>query len=100
MLRVTAAMDSSSREWPSVMIHGRASRYCRPVEGIDPGRLVTGPNTLDYAGASVGVITADANENSAQSVLVRADQVMCRVMQQRSGNSANDGGELSLGVWV
>lgn len=61
------------------------------------GRFVAGQNALDYAGASVGVITVDANESSAQSALARADQVMYRVKQQRSGNSVNDGDALPLG---
>lgn len=53
------------------------------IERLTAGRFFIGSHTIDYAGASVGVVTSNPGERDAQSVLSRADAAMYETKEAR-----------------
>lgn len=64
-----------------------AALQCR-LTGLTTGSFDIGGGKLDYAGASVGVVTTGAGERDVDTVLKRADEAMYAVKQARQ---ADDG---------
>lgn len=57
--------------------HGASRAAIRErLEQLTTGRFAIGMHTLDYAGASVGVVTSDASERDCEALLARADAAM------------------------
>jgi diguanylate cyclase len=73
-----------------------AERFAETLNELTRGGSGPGQNALAYPGASVGVITVDSSESSAQHILARADQAMYRIKKQRAGGLANDGDALRM----
>lgn len=46
------------------------------LQYLTTGRFSIGMQALDYAGASVGVVTSQANEGDVEGLLARADAAM------------------------
>lgn len=59
------------------------------IERLTAGRFVIGSHTLDYAGASVGVVTSNPGERDARSVLSRADAAMYEAKEARRARSTS-----------
>ena len=53
------------------------------LQGLTTGRFSAGLQTLEYAGASVGVVTSRTGERDVEAVLARADTAMYEVKQAR-----------------
>lgn len=53
------------------------------LERLTIGRFSIGTSTLDYAGASVGVVTSDAGERDCEALLARADKAMYEAKKAR-----------------
>lgn len=53
------------------------------LEGLTAGQFPVATQTLDYPGASVGVITTTANERDSEEVLHRADTAMYEMKKLR-----------------
>ena len=53
------------------------------IAGLTRGIVQLGPLTIDYPGASVGVVNAGNDEEDADRLLARADAAMYAVKQQR-----------------
>jgi diguanylate cyclase len=53
------------------------------VEAATQGRFVIGTGTLDYPGASVGVVSSKPGELNGNDLISRADETMYRIKQQR-----------------
>jgi len=46
------------------------------LQGLTTGRFSIGMQTLDYAGASIGVVTSEPDERDGEALLARADAAM------------------------
>lgn len=65
---------------------GEPDTFGRRIEQATVGRFVANQATIDYAGASVGVAVASAQDANAHSLLSRADGAMyaCKLARKRS----------------
>ncbi len=64
-------------------LEGSRQRFADRLAAITRGHFFIGTTTLDYAGPSIGVITASGAEHSAETALAAADAAMYRVKQAR-----------------
>ncbi|MDO9467510.1 MAG: sensor domain-containing diguanylate cyclase [Thiobacillus sp.] len=53
------------------------------LQRLTTGRFSIGLNTIDYAGASVGVVTSDDSERDCEALLARADAAMYEAKKAR-----------------
>ncbi len=53
------------------------------LRGLTRGRFQLQEMVLDYAGPSIGIVTADAGERDAEALLARADEAMYQIKKQR-----------------
>lgn len=60
------------------------------LERLTTGQFMIGTVTLDYSGASVGVVTSDPDERDSQVVLVRADEAMYQTKRVRRAGIKRD----------
>lgn len=58
------------------------------LETATRGRFDLGEHTLDYAGPSIGIVTADHDEAGAEAAIARADAAMYEIKRQRKALSA------------
>lgn len=71
--------------------HGESRAVIRErLERLTSGRFDLGKFTLDYAGASVGVVTSGINEREAEEVLARADAAMYEIKKLRQSSLRRD----------
>ncbi len=65
--------------------------FAESLSELTQGRFVIGDISLDHQGASIGVVTADTSDSSAQNILANADAAMYQVKKKRRKAAANDG---------
>ena len=65
-----------------------ADVLCRRLEAATRGRFDIGGTSIDYAGASVGVVLARTGEVDAEALLARADRAMYASKHERRGGRA------------
>ncbi|MDX1633746.1 MAG: sensor domain-containing diguanylate cyclase [Marinobacter sp.] len=56
------------------------------IEELTSGVFPLDGHSLDYPGASVGVVTSNAGEHSCEALLARADDAMYSIKRQRKSN--------------
>ena len=61
------------------------------LERLTTGQFMIGTSTLNYAGASVGVVTSGASERDCEAVLARADTAMYAIKKARRVWAKGDG---------
>lgn len=62
------------------------------LERLTTGQFSIGSIALDYAGASIGVVTSAANERNSEALLARADAAMYEIKKvRRTQKPANSG---------
>lgn len=73
---VFGAASSASHDASRVAIRER-------LERLTTGQFMIGATTLDYTGASVGVVSSDPHELDCEAVLARADEAMYAIKKAR-----------------
>ena len=61
------------------------------LERLTTGQFTIGTSTLNYTGASVGVVTSDTNERDCEAVLARADAAMYVTKRARHAGQKEPG---------
>lgn len=61
------------------------------LERLTTGQFMIGTSTLNYAGASVGVVTSGTSERDCEAVLARADAAMYAIKKARRVWAKGDG---------